>query len=246
MPVRQRLIKVSVVVPAHNEGDNIPVLLTQFDQLFSTLPYRTEMIIVDDGSEDETWREIEKGMDSYPWLRTCQHRSNEGITSALATAIARSRGEIICFYPADLQYHAEELPKLVAAIDSGSDLVTGWRQGDYGLRTFGSVIYNSLSRIMFGVDVHDLNSIKAFRSEVSVCISDKPRSHMFMVAIAAHYGFKITEVKVVLHPRIHGRSRFYPGRLPGGLFTMCVVKLRMTLGLLKRPEMSKNDVLLNE
>ena len=205
---RSGFVKLSVVIPAYNEEMNIGPLLEQFDQLFKSLPYRAEMIFVDDGSTDKTPVRVRDSQSRYPWLKIYTHRANRGIAAAFETGFAKATGRIICFYPADLQYHASDIPKMVSKIDTGTDVVTGWKTGKYGgVKALRSFVYNFFSRLLFKVKVHDLNSIKAFRREVIESFVYREGWHRYMVVMAAQAGFSVDEVRVKLFPRHSGKSK---------------------------------------
>jgi len=221
-------VKLSVVIPAFNEEGNIAALLIQFDKMFSNLPYRSEMILVDDGSTDKTALKIKESKSGFKWLKVETHRINQGLTAALETGFSKASGQLICFYPADLQYHANEIPKLVSKIDSGADIVTGWKQGNYGLKSFGSYIYNVLSRMLFKIKVHDLNSIKVFRKDITQQFVYRRGWHRYMVVMANMAGYKVDEVKVKLYERHSGNSKFGFLRLPRGFLDLLSVKFQLS------------------
>jgi glycosyltransferase involved in cell wall biosynthesis len=186
------------------------------------------MVFIDDGSTDNTLVKAKQIQRRFGWLKIFAHRSNRGLTEALETGFSKASGRIICFYPADLQYHANEIPKLVSKIDSGADLVTGWKQGKYGIKSFGSFIYNMLSRWLFKVKVHDLNSIKAFKKEVHECFTYRRGWHRYIVVMASQAGFKVDEVKVKLYPRKIGKSKFGLTQLPVGFLDLLSVKFELS------------------
>ena len=227
-PAKTAPLKLSVVIPAYNEEGNIGPLLDQFKTLYHSLTYRAELILVDDGSTDKTGQRIKEALLHNPWLKVFTHRSNRGLTAALETGISKAGGKIICFYPADLQYHANEIPRLVAKIDAGADIATGWKQGNYGLKSVGSFFYNLLSRILFRVKVHDLNSVKAFTREVADSFIYRRGWHRYMAVMASGEGFRIDEVKVKLYPRRNGKSKFGIWRLPAGFLDLLSVKFQLS------------------
>jgi len=227
-PGRPGVVKLSVVVPAFNEESNVAPLMEQFKQLFSKLPYRAELICVDDGSTDKTSIRLKEEQLKIPWLKVFTHRVNRGLTTALKTGFSEAVGKILCYYPADLQYHANELPKMISKIDSGADIVTGWKQGSYGLKSIGSFVYNTLSRWLFNVKVHDLNSIKAFKKEIREHFGYLSGWHRYMVVMAAGEGYVVDEVRVKLYPRRSGKSKFGFWRLPKGFLDLLSVKFQLS------------------
>mgnify|MGYP001082174061 CR=1 FL=1 len=158
-------VKVSVVIPAYNEEKNIPVLVDELAEMVAKSEFDCEVILVDDGSTDQTYEVGREYSRKYPFLRTARHQSNRGITDSLITGFGLARGDVYVFFPADLQYLPREIPKLIEKMREGYQVVTGWKQGKYEKRLVSSV-YNYLSRKLFRVPVHDLNSIKAFAKQV--------------------------------------------------------------------------------
>jgi len=141
-----------------------------------------------------------------------------------------ARGRVLVYYPADLQYLPSDIPTLVAPILEGqADVVTGTKQGQYNKR-FVSVIYNTLSRWLFGVRVKDLNSVKAYRREIMDMVPMRPDWHRFMVVIAASQGFRLAERPVPVHPRRAGSSKFGIGRIPVGVLDLMSVWFQLRFG----------------
>jgi len=227
-------VEVSVVVPAYNEEGNIELLAEKFDAMFATADFSGEVILVDDGSDDRTHALAAECAQRYPFWRVIRHRTNQGLTHALETGFSAAKGQILVFYPADLQYLPEDIPAMIGRIRDGYDVVTGWKQGSYGLRRFVSSVYNLASRALFHVGVHDLNSVKAFRAEVIENITFRRDWHRYMVVMAAEAGYRVSEVKVRLYPRHSGKSK-YSGisRIPVGLLDMLAVKFQ--LSFVKKP-----------
>lgn len=221
-------VKVSVVVPAYNEVDNIPALMQEFSKMFASTRMNGEVILVDDGSSDGTFLKAKECQEKYNFLRVAVHKRNLGLTQALMTGFARARGRIFVFWPADLQYQPGDVPKLVERIDNGYDVVCGWKQGSYGLKRLVSFVYNLLSRMVFRVRIHDLNSVKAFRREVVDDVPMRKDWHRYMVVMAAHKGYNIGEVKVKLYPRRFGQSKFGLWRIPIGFLDLLSVKFQLS------------------
>lgn len=224
-------VDVSVLVPAKDEAENLPLFMEQADAAFRTAPgHRYEIIVVDDGSEDRTWAVLQELATRYAFLRPVRHRSRRGIADALRTGYLNARGRVLVFYPADLQFKPEDIPRLAAPVLAGdADVVTGFKQGTYE-KAFVSGIYNWLSRRLFRVQVKDLNSVKAYRREVMEALPLRPDWHRYMVAIAAAQGFAISEVPVPLYPRHAGRSKFGVSRIPVGLLDMLSVWFELRFG----------------
>jgi glycosyltransferase involved in cell wall biosynthesis len=216
-------VDVSVLVPAKDEAENLPLFMELAAAAFASAPHRYEVIVVDDGSEDETWRVLNALAAQYSFLRVARHRRRRGIADALRTAYLHSRGRVLVFYPADLQYKPADIPRLVAPIlANDADMVTGQKQGKYE-KAFVSRIYNRLSRALFHVPVRDLNSVKAYRREIMDVLPMRPDWHRYLIVIAASHGFSVAEIPVPLYPRHAGKSKFGIGRIPVGVLDMLSV-----------------------
>jgi len=229
------VIDVSVLVPAKDEAENLPLFMEQAALAFgSDIATGYEVVVIDDGSTDATaqvLRELEK---QYSFLRVARHRNQRGIADALRTGYLQSRGRILVFYPADLQFRPEDIPRLVAPIIADeADMVTGFKQGAYD-KQFVSGVYNGLSRRLFNVNVKDLNSVKAYRREVMDALPVRPDWHRYMIVIAAANGFTVTEIPVPLYPRHAGKSKFATWhRIPVGVLDMLAVWFELRFG--KKP-----------
>ncbi|MEZ5358779.1 MAG: glycosyltransferase family 2 protein [Candidatus Zixiibacteriota bacterium] len=225
--------RVSIIIPAYNEEGNVGELCRQLDEMGRKATFTFEALIVDDGSTDKTSELLSDMADKYDFLRVIAHGNNRGLTEALQTGFANAFGDIFVFYPADLQYKPEDIPAMIAKIDEGNDLVTGWKQGKYNKR-FVSKVYNTLSRRLFNLKVHDLNSVKAFRREVVEDIFLRQDWHRYLVALAVQEGYRVDEVKIPLYERYSGQSKFSGlARIPIGILDMLAVKSQLTL--LRKP-----------
>ena len=230
MTLPAETLDVSVLVPAKDEALNLPEFVRQCDEALRPAGFSFEVIVVDDGSRDESARVLRELSRQYPFLRLVTHRRQRGIADALRSAGEVARGDIFVFYPADLQYRPADIPGLVAPILAGrADIVTGTKQGKYE-KAFVSSVYNTLCRWLFGVRVTDLNSVKAYRREVMLNVPMRPDWHRYMVVIAAADGFRLDSLPVPLYPRQAGVSKFGWKRIPVGVLDLVSVWFQLRFG----------------
>lgn len=222
--------RVSVLVPAKDEAESLPEFLAQCEVVVRNASVAYEVIVIDDGSDDGTPKLLEQLSLKYPWLRTVRHRAQRGIADALRSGYFAARGDILVFYPADLQFKPEDIPRLVAPILANeSDMVTGFKMGEYK-KAFVSGIYNSLSRALFRVPVRDLNNVKAYRREIMDEQPARPDWHRYMIVLAHARGYTVTEIPVALYPRHAGKTKFGIGRIPVGVLDMLAVWFELRFG----------------
>lgn len=223
-------VDVSVLVPAKDEAENLAEFVSQCAAALKPLPYICEVIVVNDGSQDDTARTLDALAAKHPFVQVVTHRTQRGIADALRSAGDAARGRIFVFYPADLQFLPEQIPSLVEPIRAGeADIVTGTKQGNYE-KAFVSGVYNRLCRWLFGIRVTDLNAVKAYRREVMDVVPVRPDWHRFMVVIAAADGFRVTARPVRLYPRRAGKSKFGIGRIPVGMTDLLSVWFQLRFG----------------
>ena len=214
---------ISVVIPAFNEAGNIRPLVEAVGKMFRESGLKGEMLLVNDGSTDDTLAIANELAATHDFLRVLSYKPNRGLTYALEAGFKGGEGDILVFYPADLQYSPDDIPRMIEKVNEGYDIVTGWKQGNYSKKTV-SAIYNWLSRVLFKVTVHDLNSVKAFRKEVIEALDFRPDFHRYMVVMAVQAGFTAGEVKVPLYERTSGKSKFgSPWRILVGLLDLVSV-----------------------
>ncbi len=226
----QPVIDVSVLVPAKDEAGNLPLFLELCEAMIRAQSARYEVVVVDDGSTDGSWTLLQQLRERFDFLRPVRHRAQRGIAEALRSGYLHARGQVLVFYPADLQFKPEDIPSLVGPILAGeSDMVTGYKQGKYE-KAFVSRIYNGLSRTLFHVPVRDLNNVKAYRREIMTALPMRPDFHRYMIVMAAAQGFTVTEVPIPLYARHSGRSKFGLSRIPVGVLDMVAVWFELRFG----------------
>lgn len=198
---------ISVVIPAHNEAENIRPTVEAMEAMFRASGLAGEVVLVDDGSTDDTGKIAGELAHARSFLRVISYAPRRGLSRALETGFLGARGDILVFYPADLQFDANDIPAMVAKVREGFDIVTGWKQGHYEKQVI-SGLYNRLSEKLFATGVHDMNSVKAFRRELLPIFDFRSDFHRYMVVMAVQAGYRAGEVKVTLRPRASGQSKF--------------------------------------
>jgi glycosyltransferase involved in cell wall biosynthesis len=209
LPARRRL--VSIVVPLLNECETVATLYAETEAALASADLDWELIFVDDGSTDGSYRELVRLHAAYTNIRVVRLRRNFGKAAALAAGFDLAAGEVVVTMDADLQDDPREIPRLIEKLDEGYDLVTGWKcdRQDPLSRRLVSRIYNGATRLATGVRLHDMNcGLKAYRAEVLEHVQVYGERHRFMPVLAHHHGFAVTEIPVNHRPRTNGRSRF--------------------------------------
>ncbi len=206
---------LSIVVPLYNEVENVVPLCERLHGVLSGMPVTSEVILVDDGSRDGTREAIRRMCEHYPYVRYVRFRRNFGQTAALAAGFDHARGAVVVTLDGDLQNPPEEIPKLLAKLDEGYDLVSGWRverKDGFFLRIVPSRIANRLIGWITGTRLHDYGcSLKAYRKEILDGIQTHGVTgdmHRFLPAFAAALGARIAELKVKHSPRHDGKSKY--------------------------------------
>jgi glycosyltransferase involved in cell wall biosynthesis len=213
----------AVVVPAFNEAPVIRALVRELRAAFERYDLDGEVILVDDGSTDDTAAVAQSEAGDWGAFRVLRHGSNLGKTEAMLTAAAATERSYLVLFDADLQHLPDEIPRFLAKLEEGWDIVTGRKIGHYDKRAVSSA-YNRLSRRIFRVPVSDLNSMKAFRRSVLADIQLRHDWHRFFVVLAHARGASVTEIDIDLHPRRAGTSKFQgPLRILVGMFDLVSV-----------------------
>ena len=228
---------LSVVVPVLNEEASLVKLHQELVEAIQEAELDYEIIFVDDGSTDGSWKQIQQLAEQHVQVIGLRFRTNFGKAEALSAGFDQARGDVILTIDADLQDDPRDLPLLWARLQQGYDLVGGWKQDrqDRWTRVVGSRIFNWLVSTLTGVKLHDHNSgFKLLRAEVCREIRLYGDLHRFVAVLAASRGFKVTEVPVHHRPRSFGRSRYGWARIPRGLLDLATV--RFLTGFGQRPQ----------
>lgn len=228
---------ISVVIPVYNEEQNIAPCLKELMQVLSPLGEAFELIFVDDGSRDGTKEELARVADGNQHVRLVEFRRNFGQTAAMAAGFDHARYDYVVPIDGDLQNDPAEIPKMIAKLDEGYDLVAGWRRDrkdTYISRKLPSLIANRLISWATNVKLHDYGcTLKAMRREVAQGIKLYGEMHRFIPALAAEYGAKICEIPVNHRPRVFGTSKYGISRTIRVILDLMTVKF--LLGYSKRP-----------
>lgn len=206
---------ISVVVPLYNEEQTLEELYGEIAAALEPRDEPFEVLFVDDGSTDASFSVVTRLHDTTPNTRGVRFRRNFGKAAALQAGFLHARGDVIVTIDADLQDDPAEIPMLLAKLDEGYDLVSGWKsqRRDPFVRRFLSKIFNWLIVLLSGVHLHDVNcGLKAYRAEVVQGMRIYGELHRFIPVLAHFRGFRITEVAVNHRARVHGRSRYGPER----------------------------------
>lgn len=213
--------ELSIVLPIFNEAESIPNLLQELAPRLEAIGKTFEIICIDDGSRDNSFEELKKLHEQDSRLRIVRFRRNFGQTAAFAAGFDRAHGDIVITMDADLQNDPADIPALLAKIDEGYDVVSGWRQNRWqeGIsaiitRKIPSATANWLISRLTGVHLHDYGcALKAYRREVIKSIKLYGDLHRFLPAIASYYGVEVAEVPVGYRSRQFGRSKYGLGRI---------------------------------
>jgi glycosyltransferase involved in cell wall biosynthesis len=208
----ERLIDLSLIIPVLNEEENILLLHEHLKRVLSELHFSYEVIYVDDGSTDSTPILLQSLVAHDSQVKVVQLRRNFGQTAAMSAGVDHSTGEVLIFMDGDLQNDPVDIPRLLAKLDEGYDVVSGWRKNRHDARIrrkLPSWLANRLIAQVTGIHLHDFGcTLKAFRWEVFQHIQLYGEMHRFLPAYAALAGANITEIEVAHHPRRFGVSKY--------------------------------------
>ena len=215
---------ISVVIPLLNEQETLFELARRIDA--ASDGELCEIVLVDDGSTDGSWQAIEELAQTRGSVRALRFRRNFGKAAALAAGFAEATGQIIITMDADLQDDPKEIPRMLAKLGEGYDVVSGWKQHrfDPWHKRWPSLVFNAILRYFSKIPLHDFNcGFKAYRREVLEEIDLYGEMHRFVPVLAAARGFKVAEITVEHHPREFGSSKYGWSRIPKGFLDLATV-----------------------
>lgn len=227
---------LSFIIPVKDENETISILSNQITRVCKTINMTYEIIFIDDGSIDSSFKEIKKLSRKNRKIRGFRLRGNFGKSIALSTGFSKASADIIFTLDGDLQDDPREIPLFLKKMREGYDLVSGWKRERHDplSKTLPSKIGNALTRFLTGVKIHDLNcGFKAYKKEVVRNLDLHGELYKFIPIIAQKQNFKVSEVIVQHHPRLYGKSKFgWERNLKGLLDLITIVFLT---GYLRRP-----------
>jgi len=224
--------ELSVVAPLYNESQNVQPLVAWILEALAGYPARFEIILVDDGSRDDTWAQVAAAAAAEPRVRGLRLGRNVGQTAAMMAGFDHARGGSVVSLDGDLQNDPRDIPTLLAKLDEGYDLVCGWRQqrqDKFLLRKVPSWVANRIIRRLTGVPITDNGcSLKAYRRDLLDRISLYAEQHRFIPALSASVGARITEMPVRHHARRFGESKYGISRTVKVLVDLFTLKMITT------------------
>lgn len=229
---------ISVVIPSFNESESLPELFEWVDRVMNKHQFDYELIVVDDGSTDDSWSVIQNQKEKYDTISGIKFRRNYGKSAALNVAFQRAQGNVVITMDADLQDSPDEIPELYDLItNQGYDLVSGWKKKRYDpiTKTIPTKLYNWAARKASGIYLHDFNcGLKSYRLDVVKSIEVYGEMHRYIPMLAKRVGYeKITEKVVIHQPRKFGVSKFGIERFVNGFLDLMTVTFVSRFG--KKP-----------
>lgn len=223
---------ISIVVPVYNEEESIKLLCRQIKTVLDSLEEKSEIVIVDDGSTDNTYMILKEIKNEIKELKIIKLRANFGQTAALSAGFNNAQGEIIITLDADLQNDPNDIPKLLEKMKDGYDVVSGWRKDrkdKWLTRKVPSYFANKIISWITGVHLHDYGcTLKAYRKEIIKDIELYGQMHRFIPALAKWVGGKIGEAPVNHYPRKFGKSKYGIGRTIRVVLDLITIKFLLS------------------
>jgi glycosyltransferase involved in cell wall biosynthesis len=218
--------QVSVIIPLFNEEESLPPLHAQLTNVLGSRGQSYELIFIDDGSRDKSAEILRELCARDAHVRAISFRRNYGKSAALATGFRAARGDFAITMDADLQDDPAEIPALLAKLEEGYDLVSGWKKKRHDplSKTIPSKFFNSITSRLSGIRLHDFNcGLKAYRRDVIKELPVYGELHRFLPVLAFKLGYRITEIPVQHHARKYGKTKFGANRFLNGFYDLITV-----------------------
>ncbi len=228
---------LSIVIPVYNEAESLETLYRELIEVADAQGYDLDIILVDDGSTDQSWAIIRLLADGDVRVRGLRFRRNFGKAAALSAGFSHARGDLVMTLDADLQDDPREIPRFLLAMQNNLDVVSGWKKvrHDPWHKVFPSRVFNALVSKLTGVKLHDHNcGMKCYRREIFDEVQLYGELHRFVPVLAASRGFRVGEIEIKHRPRQFGRSKYGMGRFVKGFLDLLTVKFLTGFG--QRPQ----------
>lgn len=219
-------IKLSIIVPLYNEEESIPQLAEEIRDAVKKLSLEYELIFIDDGSKDGSFKQIISLASSDSRIKCLRFRRNYGKAAALSEGFKEANGELVVTMDSDLQDDPSEIGALIDKINEGFDVVSGWKKSrkDPWSKKLPSKLFNLVTGIMSGIRIHDFNcGLKIYKADVIKTISVYGEMHRYIPVLAKLAGFSVTEVVVNHRARLYGKTKFGAGRFLKGFLDLVTV-----------------------
>ncbi|MBM3996357.1 MAG: glycosyltransferase family 2 protein [Planctomycetes bacterium] len=228
---------ISIVIPVFNEQESLALLHGELVRTAQAASLQVEILFIDDGSTDGSWDVIRGLAEQHPDVHGIRFRRNFGKAAALSAGFAAARGDVIITLDADLQDDPAEIPRFLAKLNEGYDVVSGWKENrlDPWHKVWPSWIFNAMVSWLTGVYLHDHNcGMKCYRAEVFREIRLYGELHRFIPVLAEARGFKVTEITINHRERQFGYSKYGVRRFVKGFLDLLTVKFLTGFG--QRPQ----------
>ncbi|MBK7104706.1 MAG: glycosyltransferase family 2 protein [Ignavibacteriae bacterium] len=234
--VTTKFQKISILIPLFNEEESLSKLTKEISEQFEKLSTNYEILFVDDGSSDNSLNVIKNLAKTNNRIKYISFRKNYGKSAALSVGFQNVSGDAIITMDADLQDDPGEIPNLIAELEKGYDLVSGWKKKrhDPFIKKFSSRFFNYVTKVMTGIKIHDFNcGLKAYRKDVVKDVDVHGELHRYIPVLADWKGYKVSEIPVKHHPRRYGKTKFGVSRFFKGFIDL--VTVIFTTRYIRRP-----------
>lgn len=228
LPTAMSARLISIVIPVWDEAESLEHLAREIRMVADRHGLNIQAVFVDDGSRDASWAGICRLAGQNPWIGGLRFRRNEGKAAALMAGFGAAQGDVIVTMDADLQDPPDEIPNLLARLNEGFDMVSGWKRvrHDPWHKVYPSRVFNWMIGAITGVHLHDhVCGLKCFRREAAKALRLYGEFHRFMGVLASAKGFKVTEIPTLHRPRMAGVGKYGFSRFAKGFTDMLVVTL---------------------